>query len=139
MLIKFPVVCSDFHSPATRKTKCIRDLFAISYQQLGHLVQAPSSNIPLYKVVKICHTISIIESSMIIKEAYPWLRGVEINTLYPLGAGKELPLLNANPVSNLANLAITRSQQCPPSRPIQTQPLEGSLRTLMSSRMVCGG
>lgn len=76
---------------------------------------------------------------MTAKEAYPWLRGVEINTLYPLRAGKELPLLNANPVSNLVNFTRTRPQQCLPFHRIQIQPLKVSLRTLMSSRMVGGG
>lgn len=76
---------------------------------------------------------------MTVKEAYPWLRGVEINTLHPLRAGKELPLLNANPVSNVANLTGTRPQQFLPFHRIQTQQPEVLLRTLMSSRMVCGG
>lgn len=38
---------------------------------------------------------------------YPWLSGVEINTLYPLRAGEELPLYKTNSVSNLINAIIS--------------------------------
>lgn len=88
--------CHLRDSPGTRKTRCKRDLFMflISAFNGGTRVLRRSthrytrwsgSNIQLAK-----------NENQWLNITYPWLRGMEVNALYPLGAGKELSLLSRN-------------------------------------------
>lgn len=78
--------------PAIRKTRCRHDLDrkAISALDISHT--APLSAYRYTRSSRSKKDISLIKATERIVKAYPGLCRVEINPLYPLGAGKQLPL-----------------------------------------------
>jgi hypothetical protein len=77
--------------PAIRKTRCRHDLYRKGISALGSHI-APLLTYRYTRSSGSKKGISLSKVTEWIVKAYPGLCRVEINPLYPLGAGKQLPL-----------------------------------------------
>jgi hypothetical protein len=96
--------------PVIHKTRCRHDLD----REVISALDISSTALPTYRCTRMSRseTVSFDKSIGDIWGTYPWLCRVEINALYPLGAGKQLPLHWNILVSNLSDCICRREVLC---------------------------